>query len=83
MKPSKIIELIIGIFVFLIGFIQFLNLVGLFVFFGFESAYVSTGGFKPLWMYSLGFMAGGIALIWDSFNKKSSFNLGIKKKKTK
>ncbi|MEJ2267587.1 MAG: hypothetical protein P8X70_00740 [Nanoarchaeota archaeon] len=81
MRASKIIEFVLGIFVFIIGFIQFLNLIGLFVFFGFESAYVLTGGFKPLWMYSLGFIVGGVALILDRFNKKSKFGLGLLKNK--
>jgi len=74
MKPLKIIELIFGIVIFLIGFIELINLIGIFQFFGFESAYTSIGGFNPLWIYSLGFIAGGIAFILDSFNKKSKFD---------
>ncbi len=74
MKSLKIIELIFGIIILLIGLSEMVNLVGIFHFFGFESAYASIGGFNPLWIYSLGFIAGGIAFIWDSFNKKSKFD---------
>ncbi|MCK5149992.1 hypothetical protein KAJ87_03645 [Candidatus Pacearchaeota archaeon] len=81
MRFLKIIELVFGIIIFLVGLINMINLIGIFQIFGFGSAYISGGGFQPLWIYSLGFIAGGIAFIWDSFNKKSKFNLGIKKNK--
>ena len=74
MKSLKIIELIVGIFILLIGLLELISLIGVSTLFEFESAYTSIRGFKPLWMYSLGFILAGIACILDSFNKKSRFD---------
>jgi hypothetical protein len=84
MKRLKIIELVFGIIISLVGLIEMINLIGILQIFGFESAYTQVGGFQPLWVYSLGFIVGGIAFIWDSFNKKNKFDFkGVGYKRVK
>lgn len=81
MKLIKIVELIFGSLILLIGLGEAIYLIEIFNIQGFDSAYTLSSGFKPAWIYSLGFVVGGITLIWDSFNKKSKFKLELGKNK--